>query len=146
MLRATYRLQLHDGLGFDAVARLAPWLGAIGVSHDPQTGRIFVASQGSDNVIVLDGKDGRVIADTPTGAGALNVVFDPVKRRAYVSNRGASTIAVVDADGKLLANLGPAPLANHVSLGKDGTVFAVDKSASVDGDEGDTVLRIRPKK
>jgi DNA-binding beta-propeller fold protein YncE len=133
----------------DTVEKVLPVpgaIGAIGVSHDPQTGRIFVASQGSDNVIVLDGKDGRVIADTPTGAGALNVVFDPVKRRAYVSNRGASTIAVVDADGKLLANLGPAPLANHVSLGKDGTVFAVDKSASVDGDEGDTVLRIRPKK
>lgn len=121
-------------------------MGAIGVSHDPQTGRIYVAAQGSDNLIVLDGNSGDVVADTPVGAGALNVVFDPVKRRAYVSTRGAGTIAVTDADGKLVANLGPAPMVNHVSLGKNGTVYAVDKSAKARGEESDTVLRIRPRR
>lgn len=120
--------------------------GAIGVSHDPQTGRIYVAAQGSDNLVVLDGNTGAVIADTPIGAGALNVVFDPVKRRAYVSNRGAGTVAVTDADGKIIANLGPAPSANHVSLGKNGTVFAVDKSANARGEDSDTLLRIRPRR
>lgn len=120
--------------------------GAIGVSHDPQTGRIFVAAQGSDNLVVLDGTSGAAIADTPIGAGALNVVFDPVKRLAYVSNRGAGTIAVADVDGKLVANLGPAPMANHVSLGKDGVVYAVDKSANARGEDGDSVLRIRPRR
>ena len=119
--------------------------GAIGVSHDPKTGRIYVAAQGSDNLIVLDGESGAVIADTPVGAGALNVVFDPVKRLAYVSNRGAGTIAVTDAEGKLVANLGPAPMANHVALGKGGVVYAVDKSAAARGEEGDSVLRIRPR-
>lgn len=120
--------------------------GVIGISHDPATGRIFVAAQGSDNLVVLDGTSGAVVADTPVGAGALNVAFDPVKRRAYVSNRGAGTIAVADADGKLVANLGPAPSANHVSLGKDGTIYAVDKSANARDAESDTILRIRPRK
>ncbi len=120
-------------------------MGAIGVSHDPQTGRIYVASQGSDNLVVLDGESGAVVADTPVGAGALNVAFDPAARRAYVTNRGAGTVAVTDADGKLVANLGPAPFANHVSLGADGTVFVVDKSSGVSGEESDTVLRIRPR-
>ncbi|HWJ70568.1 MAG TPA: hypothetical protein VNS79_11030 [Sphingobium sp.] len=132
----------------DTVEKVLPVPGArstIGVSHDPQTGRIFVAAQGSDNLVVLDGNTGAVIADTPIGAGALNVVFDPVKRLAYVSNRGAGTIAVTDADGKIVANLGPAPSANHVSLGKNGTVFAVDKSANARGDDSDTILRIRPR-
>lgn len=119
---------------------------AIGVSHDPKTGRIFVASQGSDNLIVLDGNTGTVVADTPIGAGALNVVFDPVKRLVYVANRGAGTIGVTDVDGKIVANLGPAPMANHVSLGKNGVVFAVDKSAGVRGEDADTVLRIQPRR
>jgi len=120
--------------------------GAIGVSHDPQTGRIFVVAQGSDNLVILDGKDGRVIADTPIGAGALNVVFDPVKRRAYVANRGASTIAVTDVDGKLLANLGPAPTANHVALGRNGVVYAVDKSAGAKDADSDTITKISPRR
>lgn len=117
----------------------------IGISHDPQTGRIYVAGQGSDNLVVLDGTNGAVIADTPVGAGALNVVFDPVKRRAYVANRGASTIAVTDADGKLVANLGPAPTPNHVALGKGGTVYAVNKSANATGEEADSIMVIQPK-
>lgn len=132
----------------DAVEKLFQVPGvraAIGVSHDPVTGRIFVAAQGSDNLVVLDGADGKVLADTPIGAGALNVAFDPVKRRAYVSNRGAGTVAVTDVDGKIVANLGPAPQANHVSLGKGGVVYAVDKSANARNVDGDAVLRIQPR-
>ncbi len=118
--------------------------GTIGVSHDPRTNRIFVAAQGSDNLVVLD-ENGAVVANTPVGAGALNVVFEPVRRRAYVTSRGAGTVTVTDADGKIVANLGPAPLANHVSAGRDGTVYVVDKSANARNEEGDTVLRIRPR-
>ncbi|MPT47449.1 MAG: hypothetical protein E2598_03390 [Sphingobium sp.] len=132
----------------DEVVKVLPVPGAkgvIGIADDPQTGRIFVASQGSDNLIVLDA-DGKVIADTPVGAGALNVAFDPVKRVAYVANRGASTITVVDVDGKIVANLGPAPMVNHISIGKNGTVYAVDKSAGMAEGGLDSVIRIRPKK
>lgn len=120
--------------------------GAIGVSHDPQTGRIYVAAQGSDNLVVLDGNSGSVIANTPVGAGALNVLFDPVSRQAYVTNRGAGTVAVTDADGKLVANLGPAPLANHVTAGKDGTIYVVNKSSGSSGEDSDSLLRIRPRR
>ncbi|SUE43987.1 YncE family protein [Roseomonas gilardii] len=119
--------------------------GAIGVSHDPQAGRIYVASQDSDNLVVLDGESGRVVADTPVGAGALNVVFDPARRHGYVASRGAGTVTVVDADGKILANLGPAPLANHVLLGPRGTVYSVDKSAGMLEADSDTILRLQPR-
>ncbi|WP_374405797.1 YncE family protein [Pelagerythrobacter sp.] len=118
--------------------------GTIGVSHDPQTGRIYVASQGSDNLVVLDGETGAVIADTPVGAGALNVVFDPASRQAFVANRGSNTVTVTDADGKIVANLGPAPRANHVALGPNGSVIAVDKSAGTRDAESDQLLRIVP--
>ncbi|MBN9479563.1 MAG: YncE family protein [Bordetella sp.] len=118
--------------------------GAIGVSHDPQTGRIFVAAQGTDNVVVLDGESGAVIADTPVGAGALNVAFDPVSRQAFVANRGSSTIAVVNADGRLVANFGGAPQANHVAAGARGVFYAVTKGG--DQDDANTVWRIQPRR
>ena len=117
----------------------------IGVSHDPQTGRIYVAAQGSDNLIVLDGTTGAVIADTPVGAGALNVVFNPTTRRAYVANRGANSIAVTDADGRLVANLGPAPQANHLTVDSRGNVFVVTKGQ--EGQEGaDSLWRLTPRR
>lgn len=120
-------------------------IGTIGVSHDPQTGRIFVAAQGSDNLVILDGATGDVVADTPIGAGALNVAFDPASRLAYVTSRNAGTVTVTDADGNVVANLGPAPLANHVALGPNGAVFVVDKSAGRSDAEADQLLRIQPK-
>jgi len=119
--------------------------GAIGVTHDPRTGRIFVAAQGSDNLVVLDGESGKLVASTPVGAGALNAVFDPAHRQVYVVNRGAGTVTVTDTDGRIVANLGPVPLGNHVSTDGRGTVFVVDKSAGVRGAETDNVLRIRPR-
>ncbi|MFC7553325.1 YncE family protein [Pseudoroseomonas wenyumeiae] len=132
----------------NAVEKVLPVPGArgtIGVSHDPQTDRIFVAAQGSDNVVVLDGASGKVVADTPVGAGALNVTFDPARRHAYVASRMAGTVTVVDVDGRIVANLGPAPLANHVSVGPNGTVYSVDKSAGMLEAESDTILRIQPR-
>ncbi|HWX47039.1 MAG TPA: hypothetical protein VNZ61_03200 [Roseomonas sp.] len=132
----------------NAVEKVLPVPGArsaIGVSHDPRTSRIFVAAQGSDNVVVLDGETGAAVATTLVGAQPLNVVFDPVRRQAFVAVRGSGTVAVLDADGKLVANLGRAPNANHVSTDGRGTVFAVDKSAGIRQAESDTVLRIHAR-
>lgn len=118
---------------------------AIGVSHDPMTGHIYIAAQGSDNLIVLDGTNGTVISDTPVGAGALNVVFDPIRRQAFVSNRGSGSITVVDTAGKIVANLGPAPMANHVATDGKGDIFAVTKGT--DGQEdANSLWHISPKK
>lgn len=108
--------------------------GTIGVSHDPRSGRLYVAAQGADSLIVLDGNCGAVIANTPVGAGALNVVFDVNSNRAYVANRGASTVTVLDPDGRIVTNLGPAPMVNHVSADGHGNVFAVTKGQA--GQEG----------
>ncbi|MDQ8030184.1 MAG: YncE family protein [Brevundimonas sp.] len=117
---------------------------AIGVSHDPQTDRIFVAAQGSDNVVILNGETGAVIADTPVGAGALNVVFDTASRQAFVANRGSSTIAVIDVDGRLVANIDGAPQANHVSTDGQGVIYAVTKGG--EQDNANTVWRIQPRR
>ena len=54
--------------------------------------------------------------------------------------------APVFADGRIVANLGPAPLANHVTLGEPGVIYAAVKSGQASGEEGDTVMRIAPKR
>lgn len=120
--------------------------GAISVSADPESGRIFVVSQGSDNVVVLDGTTGAVVADTPTGANPLTVHYDPASKRAYVGNRVSGTIAVVDRDGRLVANLGDAPFVNQIVAGPDGSTLALTNAANAGSGVDDRILRIQPKR
>lgn len=118
---------------------------ASGVDVDPATGHVFVASQGSDDVIGLDAT-GKVLFDTPVGAGTLNVRFDAASGRLYVANRVSDTITVLDAaSGKVLANLDGGSFPNHLSLAPDGTVFAVNKARGKDDAKGNMLRRIAPK-
>ncbi|RUM98226.1 YncE family protein [Pseudaminobacter arsenicus] len=119
---------------------------AIGVAYDAQTNRIFVAGQGSDNLLIVDAESGKTLSNVAVGAGALNVTFDPVERLAYVSSRDAGTVTVVDPEGNIVANLENAPLANHVVSDGKGTVYAVNKSRSADDPQGDRVSKIVAKK
>lgn len=73
---------------------------------DPATGRVFVASQSSDNVIVLDGESGEVLFDVPVGAGTLNVAFNAASGQLFVVNLTSDTVAVLDAaTAEVVANL-----------------------------------------
>lgn len=116
--------------------------GASGAAYDPVTRRLFVATQASDEVLVAqfngDFSAATTVTEVATGAGALNVHFDPVKRLAYVSNFGGTTISVLDPDGTLVANL-PLNKPNHVSMGVDGAVYAVNK------DTDNVVVKLTPK-
>ena len=49
--------------------------GASGVAYDPANNRLFVASQSSNNAVVLDLGTGKVIADIPTGSQSLGAVY-----------------------------------------------------------------------
>ncbi|MGE4338331.1 MAG: YncE family protein, partial [Pigmentiphaga sp.] len=132
----------------DTVDKVLPVPGvfsASGVAVDPKTKRVFVAAQGSDNVVVLDAESGDVIATTPVGAGALNVSFDPIKRLAYVSNRGADTVTVLDENGKVVANLEGGSFPNQAAIDGKGSVFAVNKARGGDDAAGDHVRRITPR-
>lgn len=119
--------------------------GASGIDRDPETGRIYIASQNSDNLIVLSDK-GEKIADTPVGAGALSVAWDGQTDRAYVASRGAGTVTVADADGKIVANLPLGELPNHVVSDGKGNAYAVAMfGAPDDGDETGSVSKITVK-
>lgn len=116
-----------------------------GIAHDPETGRMYIAAQDSNNLIVLDDK-GEVIADTPVGAGAVSVVWDAATKSAYVATRAGGTVAVLDADGKLVANLPVGELPNHLTVGADGGVYALTMFGPTgDDDISGSVTKISPK-
>ncbi|MDH8013859.1 hypothetical protein QIH10_27350, partial [Klebsiella pneumoniae] len=58
--------------------------GATDITRDPATGRLYVASQETNNVVVLDA-DGKVLADTYIGAGGVSVVWDPVTSQVFAA-------------------------------------------------------------
>ena len=119
---------------------------ATGVAWNPAGKRVLVASQGSDNLLIVDPATGQVEHDVYVGAGALNVSYDAKHRLAYVSNRGAGTVTVVDDGGNIVANLDGGTFPNHVSKGPDGTMFAVNKSRDADDPKGDRITRVAPKR
>lgn len=118
---------------------------ASGIARDAETGRLYVASQDSNNLVVLDEK-GEKLADTMVGAGALSVAFDAATKQAYVASRGAGTLTVTDADGKIVANLPLGDLPNHVVTDGKGAVFAVSMlGAPGDDDNTGSVTKVTAK-
>ncbi|NPD16986.1 hypothetical protein HOY34_17475 [Xinfangfangia sp. D13-10-4-6] len=118
---------------------------ASGVAIDPETGRIFIASQGSDDVIALDA-EGKVLFDTPVGAQTLNLVFDKASGQLFAANRASDTITVVDASsGEITANLDGGSFPNHLAISPEGVVFAVNKARGEDDAKGDHLTRITAK-
>ncbi|WBU54440.1 ATP-binding protein [Paracoccus sp. SCSIO 75233] len=126
--------------------RVIPLDGAIsasGVAYDPQEGLIFVASQATDNLLIVDAESGETLHDVEVGAGALNVAFEPKSRLAFVSSRVAETITVVNTEGQIVANIDAGYQPNQLRADGRGNVYAVNKSAGGDSDEGGSIWRLR---
>ncbi|MDO4637839.1 MAG: hypothetical protein Q4B13_09930 [Lautropia sp.] len=115
--------------------------GAIGIAYAPEEKLLFVVSQSTDNLQILDATDGKVKADVKVGAGPLSVVWEPVKKLAYVANRASNSVAVVDLHGNLVANLPGGSYTNHVFTDGKGTVYGVNKSRGATDQEGDQISR-----
>lgn len=126
----------------EKVFAVAEAVSASGIAYDAQTDRIFVAAQGSDNVVIVDAKTGKTLHDVKVGAGTLNVTFDPVKRLVYAANRASDTVAILDADGKIVGNLDIGSFPNYIALDGKGTAFTVNKARGSEDGEGDRIGRI----
>ena len=98
-------------------------------------GNLYIASQGSDNLLIADASTGETVADVPAGAGSLNVAISG--DHVFVANFGGSTVSVHELDGTLVARLAHVR-PNHVHEGPDGSVFSVNK------DNSNTVVRFSP--
>ncbi len=119
---------------------------AIGVAWNPVAKRLLVASQGSDNLLIVDPETAEVVHDVYVGAGALNVAYEPVSGLAFVSNRVAGTLTAVDADGNVVGNFSGGSFPNHVHEDGKGAMYAINKARGTDDPEGDRITRIVPKK
>lgn len=120
-------------------------VGGSAIAHDPETGRMYIASQDSDNVVVLD-KEGKLVADTYVGAGGVGIVWNARTKQVYAATRAGGTVAVLDADGKLVANLPMGDVPNHLTVDADGAVYAVTMYGPKDESQAGTVTRITVKK
>lgn len=131
----------------DSVEKVLPVAGvnsSSGIAFDATTNRIFVSSQGSDNVAIVDAATGQTLNNVLVGAGSLNVAFDPVSKLAYTANRGAGTVTVLNSNGEIVANLDAGPMPNHISVGPNGTVYVVNKGQG-DNAESNNITRIQRK-
>lgn len=119
-------------------------LGATDIARDPATGRLFVASQETNNVVVLDA-DGTLLADTYVGAGGVSVAWNAQTAQVYAALRAGGTVAVLDADGTLVANIPADEAPNHLTVGPDGAVYLV-AMYGVPGDDSQvgSVTKITP--
>lgn len=119
---------------------------AMGVAYDGSTGKLFVVSQGSDNLVIVDTETGKVVKDVLVGGSPLNVEYEPIAKLAYIVNRSSATVTVVDATGNIVANLEAGANVNHLHEDGKGNVFVVNKAGRAKNLAGDEILRITPKK
>lgn len=62
--------------------------------HD---GKLLVADMGTDHLAQVDPKDGRVVAEIPTGRGAHQLFLSPDRKIIWVNNRAGGTTVSLDA-------------------------------------------------
>ena len=118
---------------------------AAGVDVDTKNNRLYVAAQGSDNLLIVDLASGKTLHNVPVGAGALNVAFDPSSGLAYVANRGAGTVTVVDGNGRIVSNLDGGSFPNYTLADGRGNVYLINKSKGKDDPTGDRISQILRK-
>jgi DNA-binding beta-propeller fold protein YncE len=119
-------------------------IGATDIARDPETGRLFVVSQDSNNVVVLDA-EGKLLADTYIGAGGVSVEWNAATSQAFAATRAGGTVAVLDVDGNMVSNLAVEQAPNHLEVGANGDVFVVSMYGERDDDSQiGSVTKITP--
>ncbi len=132
--------------GESRVFPLAGAKSASGVAYDAQQNLLFVASQATDNLLIVNAADGSVLHDIKVGAGPLNVTFEPVSRLAFVAVRSAGTVVAVDTDGNVVANLALGQLPNQLRADGLGNVHLVNQGFNAEAGDGDQIWKIAPRK
>ncbi len=70
----------------------------VALAVNSSTNRIYVANAESENVSVIDGASGSVIATIPVGSAPRGVAADARANRVYVANSGSNEVTVIDGE------------------------------------------------
>jgi YVTN family beta-propeller protein len=95
---------------------------------DPRTGRLYLAHQGANAVVIVDTLQTRVVATVPGIESVHGLALAPSLGRLYAAANGASEVAVIDlASARVVARVptgaGPDGIAYASSAGR---VFVAD--------------------
>lgn len=94
--------------------------GAINLTFDENTNRLYIANQGHGDMTVIDAGTGKLLQTVTTGKGALGIHFSPARNLIYVANRGEGTVTLIDAATfKVIADLKTGTHPNTVALDKN---------------------------
>ncbi|MCS4489633.1 YncE family protein [Corynebacterium sp. ES2775-CONJ] len=119
---------------------------ASGVALDPVHNKLYITAQGTGNTVVFDADTMDFITEIPTGASALNARYNPSDGRIYVAHRKAGTVVAIDTEtDTVVARLDAGMNTNHISVGADGTVYAVNKASQADPEAKDRLFAFKLK-
>ena len=68
--------------------------GCAGLAIDTKNSILFATCRDKSNMIILDARDGKILADLPTGKGSDGAVFNPATMEAF-STQGDGTLTIV---------------------------------------------------
>jgi DNA-binding beta-propeller fold protein YncE len=116
-----------------------------GMSMDPSSERLFVSCLNA-KLLVVDAKDGRIVATLPIGTGSDATAYDAKRKRAFSSNWDG-TLSVIRVDGAdkytSLGDVPTQPLARTMAVDTDtGRVYLVTADR-IDADPSATDPRKR---
>jgi YVTN family beta-propeller protein len=99
-----------------------------------QDGRhLFVACEASNSVVVVDTREGTVIAEIPVGIQPHFVLLIGGDARAYVSNRGSDDVSVIDvASLRLIETIAVGDEPHEMATDTAGTLLYVANAATYD--------------
>ena len=115
--------------------------GPTAVAVNPNTNKIYVANQNSNNVTVIDGATNNTVT-VATGIGPDAVAVNPVTNKIYVANASGGTVTAIDGGSNQASTIstGLYPLALAVNTLTNKTYVANYSSNSVTVIDGATNL------
>jgi len=118
----------------------------LNISLDPANHRAFITDSKQPQVLAVDTRDGKVLAQIDAPA-SLAVLFNPARNEAYVTHRQAGTVSVIDAKSyKVVKTIDTPVHPNSLALSPDGKTLYVSvkqpSSRKQEATSPDDVIRI----